>query len=86
MEQRLGMVTLGVADLERAKAFYEDVVGWTALARLKPLFSISVELCSPYIHIKTWRRIGTSRPIPMITAPPKDSLSPTTPAARTMSI
>ena len=54
MEQRLGMVTLGVADLERAKAFYEDVVGWTALARLKPLFSISVELCSPYIHIKTW--------------------------------
>jgi len=38
MEQRLSMVTLGVAVLERAKAFYEDVVGWTALARLKPLF------------------------------------------------
>ena len=30
MEQRLSMVTLGVADLERAKKFYEDVVGWTA--------------------------------------------------------
>ncbi len=30
MEQRLSMITLGVADLNRAKAFYEDVVGWTA--------------------------------------------------------
>lgn len=30
MEQRLSMVTLGVADLERAVAFYENVVGWKA--------------------------------------------------------
>ena len=30
MEQRLSMITLGVADLGRAKAFYEDVVGWKA--------------------------------------------------------
>ncbi len=30
MEQRLSMITLGVADLERAIAFYEDVVGWKA--------------------------------------------------------
>ncbi len=30
MEQRLSMITLGVADLKRAKAFYEDVVGWKA--------------------------------------------------------
>lgn len=30
MEQRLSMVTLGVADLKRAVAFYEDVVGWKA--------------------------------------------------------
>ena len=30
MEQRLSMITLGVAELKRAKAFYEDVVGWTA--------------------------------------------------------
>ena len=28
MEQRLSMITLGVADLKRAKAFYEDTVGW----------------------------------------------------------
>lgn len=30
MEQRLSMVTLGVADLARARAFYEQVVGWRA--------------------------------------------------------
>ncbi len=28
MEQRMSVVTLGVADLKRAIAFYEDVVGW----------------------------------------------------------
>ncbi len=30
MEQRLSMITLGVADLKRAVAFYEKVVGWKA--------------------------------------------------------
>lgn len=29
MEQRLSLVTLGVADLERARRFYEDGLGWT---------------------------------------------------------
>lgn len=29
MEQRLSIITLGVADLERAKAFYLDGLGWT---------------------------------------------------------
>lgn len=28
MEQRLSLVTLGVADLARARAFYEDGLGW----------------------------------------------------------
>ena len=28
MEPRVSLVTLGVADLERAVAFYRDVVGW----------------------------------------------------------
>ena len=31
MEQRLSLITLGVADLDRAKAFYENVVGWKAV-------------------------------------------------------
>jgi hypothetical protein len=28
MEQRISLITLGVADLKRAAAFYQDVVGW----------------------------------------------------------
>src|SRR5215213_3184108 len=28
MEQRLNVVTLGVADLERSRRFYEDGLGW----------------------------------------------------------
>lgn len=28
MEQRLSLVTLGVSDLERARRFYEDGLGW----------------------------------------------------------
>ena len=29
MEQRLSLITLGVADLKRAREFYEDGLGWT---------------------------------------------------------
>lgn len=29
MEQRLSLITLGVADLARSRAFYEDGLGWT---------------------------------------------------------
>ena len=28
MEQRISLITLGVADLKRAVAFYENVIGW----------------------------------------------------------
>lgn len=28
MEQRVSLITLGVADLQRAVAFYEHIVGW----------------------------------------------------------
>jgi len=31
MEQRLSIITLGVADLARAKAFYLDGLGWTSV-------------------------------------------------------
>ncbi len=30
MEQRVSLITLGVADLARAKGFYEGVLGWQA--------------------------------------------------------
>ena len=29
MEQRLSLITLGVADLDRSRAFYADGLGWT---------------------------------------------------------
>jgi catechol 2,3-dioxygenase-like lactoylglutathione lyase family enzyme len=32
MEQRLSLVTLGVADLARSRAFYEGVLGWKVAA------------------------------------------------------
>jgi catechol 2,3-dioxygenase-like lactoylglutathione lyase family enzyme len=32
MERRLSLVTLGVADLQRARAFYEGVLGWPVAA------------------------------------------------------
>lgn len=28
MEPRISLITLGVADLERSRAFYRDVIGW----------------------------------------------------------
>lgn len=34
MEPRVSLITLGVADLARALAFYEGVLGWKAAARL----------------------------------------------------
>lgn len=30
MEQRVSLITLGVADLDRARTFYQDVLGWRA--------------------------------------------------------
>ena len=32
MEQRLSLITLGVGDLTRARAFYEEGLGWTPLS------------------------------------------------------
>ena len=32
MEQRMSLITLGVADLQKATAFYENVVGWKSAA------------------------------------------------------
>lgn len=35
MDQRLSLVTLAVADLPRARRFYEDALGWTPLNALE---------------------------------------------------
>ena len=52
MEQRLSMITLGVADLERAVAFYEDVVGWKAVSGSSEIafFDLGGVVFSLYAH------------------------------------
>jgi uncharacterized protein len=35
MDQRLSLITLGVADLGRARRFYEDGLGWTPVQALE---------------------------------------------------
>lgn len=35
MDQRISLITLGVADLARARRFYEDGLGWTPLSALE---------------------------------------------------
>lgn len=35
MEQRLSLITLGVADMARARRFYEEGLGWTAQTALE---------------------------------------------------
>ena len=53
MERRVSMITLGVADLERAKAFYERVVGWPAVDGPPPgivFFDLGGVVFSLYPH------------------------------------
>ncbi len=57
MEQRLSMITLGVADLKRAVAFYEKVIGWKAAPKpFEVAFLISAESCFLFARTMTWRR------------------------------
>ncbi len=52
MEQRLSMITLGVADLKRAVAFYEKVIGWKATSSPSEIAFVDVDgaLLSLYPH------------------------------------
>jgi hypothetical protein len=58
MEQRLSMITLGVADLKRAVAFYENVVGWKATPGPPEIafFDLGGGSCSPFTRTRTWLR------------------------------
>jgi catechol 2,3-dioxygenase-like lactoylglutathione lyase family enzyme len=66
MEQRLSMITLGVADLGRAVDFYERVVGWTA-AESPPgiaFFDLGGLVFSLYPHADMARELGSEPYIP----------------------
>ena len=52
MEQRLSMITLGVSDLPRSKAFYEQVVGWKSAPGPEGIvfFDLGGIVFSLYLH------------------------------------
>jgi catechol 2,3-dioxygenase-like lactoylglutathione lyase family enzyme len=52
MEPRLSLVTLGVADLARAVAFYRDVVGWTPASVLDDVafFDLGGTVLALWLH------------------------------------
>ncbi len=63
MEQRISMISLGVADLARAVAFYEGVLGWKA-ANGPPgiaFFDLGGTVFSLYPHAEMARDTGRSR-------------------------
>jgi uncharacterized glyoxalase superfamily protein PhnB len=62
MEQRFSMVTLGVADLNRAVAFYEKVIGWEIFARLPHIvfFELSGFLFAVSPHADLAKDMNTS--------------------------
>lgn len=66
MEQRMSMITLGVSDLGKAKAFYENVVGWKA-AESPPeiaFFDLGGTVFSLYPHDAMAADIGVGRSVP----------------------
>jgi len=65
MEQRLSLVTLGVADLDRALAFYEGVLGWTAAQRLPGIvfFDLGGLVFALFPHAELARDMHQAPPI-----------------------
>ena len=66
MDQRLSLLTLGVADLERAKAFYERTLGWAPAGQAEGVAFYNVGSCvlSLYPHA------DLARDMEMAPAPP----------------
>ncbi|HEY6513107.1 MAG TPA: VOC family protein [Burkholderiaceae bacterium] len=65
MEQRLSLVTLGVANLDRALAFYEGVLGWTPAERLPGVvfFDLGGLVFSLFPHTELARDMQLAQPI-----------------------
>jgi uncharacterized glyoxalase superfamily protein PhnB len=64
MQQRLSLVTLGVADLARAIEFYENVVGWKAAPSPPEVafFDLNGVVFSLFPHTELAKDINTTLP------------------------
>ena len=65
MEQRMSLITLGVADLQRAVTFYENVIGWKATASPPGVvfFDLNGVVFALWPHEGAGERPGLHRPL-----------------------
>lgn len=66
MEQRLSVITLGVGDLERARAFYEGTLGWTPTGEAESLafYNVGGFILALYPHEELASDMGPRGPAP----------------------
>ena len=63
----IGHVHLKVADLDRALAFYSDVLGFEVVARISGAVFLSVGGYHHHLALNTWHSLGGSPPPPRAT-------------------
>jgi catechol 2,3-dioxygenase len=63
----IGHVHLKVADLDRALAFYKDVLGFELIARISGAAFISAGGYHHHLALNTWHSLGGSPPSPRAT-------------------
>jgi len=63
MEQRLSIITLGVADLQRAKAFY-DALGWKVASDASVEEIVAYDLQSMALAIYPWEKLAKDANVP----------------------
>src|SRR5699024_10403246 len=66
MDPRLTLVTLGVADLDRAVGFYRDVVGWTPASVLDDVafFDLDGTVLALWLHGPLAAELGVEPVVP----------------------
>lgn len=63
MEQRVSIITLGVEDLKRAKAFY-DALGWRAASDPKLEEIVAYDLHSMALALYPWKKLAEDATVP----------------------
>jgi hypothetical protein len=63
MEQRVSIITLGVKDLERAKAFY-DGLGWKAASDESHEEIVAYDLHSMALALYPWEKLAEDATVP----------------------